>query len=663
MFLESNLILPQCFACLMSLFTLCFHDDPSSLHKKETMEQQILNYRIEHPPIEGGMSWVYFGVHPVTGQKVAIKELLPHLATLEDLRERFRREAQFMARLNHPNIVRLIRYEESGNRLLLVLEYIEGINLEEYITNHRGPIPEEEAKELFCQLLEAFAYAHDNDVIHRDIKPSNIIITGGNQVKVIDFGIAKIAGGESGILRTKTGTRIGTVAYMSPEQVRGHVVDWQTDIYSLGVLFHQMLTGKAPYNLATESEFDVQTKIVKERLPRMRGIYEYISNDMQAIVDKATAKEKSARYGSCNEFIQAIKGNVPPPRVPPWWKTVDKRVVAAVGVVLLFLFTLVVFLNSSMPEQWKNQDAAKKYEQGKSLYDSGSYAEAKELFDTAASNGNLNAQYSLGYMYENGEGVTRNYAEAVKWYRLSGAQGSVDAQNNLGEIYYNGKDGTVNYAEAMKWYLPAAERGNMNAQFSLGYMYANSQGATQDYAEAIKWYRLAGAQGSVDAQNNLGEIYYYGKNGTVNYAEAVKWYRPAAERGNLNAQYTLGYMYENGEGVTRNYAEAIKFYRLAADQGNANAQNNLGSIYHNGQGVAGDYIEAIRLFRLSADQNLAIAQNNLGIMYEHGQGVTANRALAKEWYQKSCNNGNKDGCNNYRRMNDEDTLILESGGE
>jgi len=538
------------------------------LYKQGIMEQQILNYRIEHPPLEGGMSLVYFGVDPVTGQKVAIKELLPHLATLDDLRERFRREAQFMARLNHPNIVRLIRYEESGNRLLLVLEYIEGINLEEYITNHRGPIPEDEAKALFCQLLDAFAYAHANDVIHRDIKPSNIIITGGNQVKVIDFGIAKIAGGESGILRTKTGTRIGTVAYMSPEQVRGHVVDWQTDIYSLGVLLHQMLTGKAPYNLATESEFDVQTMIVKERLPRMRGIYEYISNEMQAIVDKATAKEKSARYRNCEEFMQAIKrAKVSLPLVLPWWKILDKRVFAGVGVALLFLFTLLAFLNSGLPEQWKKQDAAKKYEQGKSLYDAGNYADAKALFETAAGNGNANAQFCLGSMYDSGQGVTRNYVEAIKWYRLAGAQGSVGAQNNLGEIYYYGKSGKVNYGEAAKWYRPAAEQGNMNAQFRLGYMYDTSLGVTRDYAEAVKWYRLAANQGGAGAQNNLATMYDGGRGVTQDYAEALKWFRLAAVQGNPVAQNNLGIMYEYGQGVAADRAMAREWYKKSCSNG------------------------------------------------------------------------------------------------
>ena len=316
------------------------------------MEQQILNYQIERLLGEGGMSRVYLGVDLKTGQKVAIKELLAHLANHDELRDRFRREAQFMAKLSHQHIVRLIRYEEIGTRLFLVQEYIEGITLEEYITKVRGPIPEEEAEKLFCQLLEAFAYAHDNKVIHRDIKPSNILMTKSNQVKVVDFGIAKIAGGSSGTLRTKTGVRMGTVAYMSPEQVNGREIDERTDIYSLGVLLHQMLSGKAPYDMDTESEFEVQVKIVKEPLPRMKSAYEYVSDRMQRIVDKATAKEKEERYRNCNDFLQAIKAPIPPelqpiPKPKPKISVpVNLRAVALAVIVVIFLVVSGVMTRS-----------------------------------------------------------------------------------------------------------------------------------------------------------------------------------------------------------------------------------------------------------------------------------------------------------------------------
>lgn len=337
-FVESKLIFPQCFVGLFALFTLCVPYGHSLLHKKETMEQQILNYRIEGLLGEGGMSRVLLGVDPVTGQKVAIKVLHPEFAQHEQVRMLFRREARLLAKLKHPNIVRLIRYEES--ELLLVQEYIEGINLEEYITNHRGPIPEEEARELFGKLLEAIGYVHQHDVIHRDIKPANILMTDGKEITVVDFGISKES---DTVTESKTGTGIGTPSYMSPEQVLGEKLDRRTDIYSLGVVLHQMLTGKAPYTItATENEFKIKKRIVTEPLPRMQGIYEYVSKEMQSIVDKATAKDRNKRYQSCEEFLRAIRAVKIPPPPPPLLKP-DWRLLAGVAVLLLIIVSLFAY--------------------------------------------------------------------------------------------------------------------------------------------------------------------------------------------------------------------------------------------------------------------------------------------------------------------------------
>ncbi len=238
-------------------------------------------------------------------------------------------------------------------QLVLVQQYIDGMDLEEYITHHRGPIPEEEAKELFCKMLEAFAYVHSNKVIHRDIKPANILMTRGNHIKVVDFGIAKDT--ETG-RDTSTGTRMGTVLYMSPEQIKsnpGEKIDHRTDIYSLGVLLHQMLTGKPPYDTETESLFDIQLKIVQEPLPRMKGIYEYVSSGMQAVVDKATAKDRNRRYQSCEEFLRAVKAvkeSPPSPSKPDWREWLrDKRVMAGAGVLLLIMVSL--FALNFMPKR------------------------------------------------------------------------------------------------------------------------------------------------------------------------------------------------------------------------------------------------------------------------------------------------------------------------
>ena len=313
-------------------------------------KKYILKYRIEGELGKGGMSRVYLGVEPVTGLRVAIKVLNQDLAEDASMRERFLVEAQSLAKLDHPDIVHLIEYDHE--KLVLVQKYIEGMDLEEYITNHRGPIPEEEAKALFCKLLEAFAYVHQSGVIHRDIKPANIFMTKGNQVKIVDFGIAKDT--ETG-RNTSTGTRMGTVAYMSPEQVLGEDLDKRTDIYSLGVLLHQMLTGKAPYDINTDKQFKVQAKIVQEPLPRMKSIYEYVSPGMQAVVDKATAKDRSKRYQSCEEFMQAVKAVkfVTPP-VTGGLEGLrdivrDKRVIAVMVVVLLV--ALGVFGFSRAPKR------------------------------------------------------------------------------------------------------------------------------------------------------------------------------------------------------------------------------------------------------------------------------------------------------------------------
>ena len=542
------------------------------------MEQQILNYKIERLLGEGGMSQVYLGVDQATGQKVAIKELLPHLANHHDMRLRFLNEAQSLAKLNHPNIVRLIRYEEVENRLILVQEYVESVNLEEYITKQRGLIPESEAKELFCQLLDAFAYAHDNGIIHRDIKPSNILITPANQIKVVDFGIAKIAGGDGTSLRTKTGTKIGTPVYMSPEQVRGQVADRQSDIYSLGVLLHQMLTGRAPYSLDTEAEFDIETHIVKDRLPRMKGIYEYVSNGIQAIVDKATAKEKSARYRDCQEFMRAIKAAKLPrfSESPDWREWLrDKRVIAGLVVMLCVMLGFAGFKYSGIPEKWKKQDAAQAYEQGKLLYDAKKYDEAKVFLEKAATLGNPDAQFRLGLCYDKGKGVKQDYAEAVRLYRLS------------------------------------VDQGNAAAQFQLGYCYDEGHGVKQDYAEAVRLYRLSVDQGNAAAQCNLGLCYDNGKGVKQDYAEAVRLYRLSVDQGNAVAQFNLGVCYDNGQGVKQDYAEAVRLYRLSVDQGNAVAQCNLGACYELGTGVRKDYAEAKRLYRLSDAQGNAQARKNL----------------------------------------------------
>ena len=261
--------------------------------------KKILNYKIESVLGEGGMGTVYLGIHSQLGRKVAIKMLHPNLSKHAQLRERFKNEASALANLQHPNIIALYDYYENEDGLFLIMEYVEGKELSDYISEVSGPMNDEEATFVFKQVLDAFDYAHSKGVVHRDIKPSNILITSDKTVKVMDFGIAKILDNQKSL--TKTGTQMGTVYYMSPEQVKGEKVDQLSDIYSLGVTLFQMLTGQCPYKSDT-TEFQIYNSIVKDPLPDPKSIYPAVSEQFCNVIEQATQKDKKNRFKSCKEF-------------------------------------------------------------------------------------------------------------------------------------------------------------------------------------------------------------------------------------------------------------------------------------------------------------------------------------------------------------------------
>ncbi|WP_299456571.1 serine/threonine-protein kinase [uncultured Microscilla sp.] len=267
---------------------------------------QVLNYRIDSKIGEGGMGSVYLASHLQMRRKAAIKALHPNLVNNTQIRERFRNEAEAMASLKHPNIIDLYDFLETNQGLFLIMEFIEGKPLDDYVRTVTGPLPEDRAIALFTKALDGFAYAHDRGIIHRDIKPSNLMIGNENQIKILDFGIAKILNDVNKGL-TRTGSKMGTVLYMSPEQVKGLSADRRSDIYSLGVTLFQILTGRPPYDEKTSTEYDVYTKIVNSPLPRLRKFNPGVSERMQAIIDKATAKEPQERYQTALEFKQALQ--------------------------------------------------------------------------------------------------------------------------------------------------------------------------------------------------------------------------------------------------------------------------------------------------------------------------------------------------------------------
>ena len=294
----------------------------------------ILNYRIVRHLGSGGMGSVYLAVNTNIDQQVAIKVLRPEVARNAALRARFKQEAEMLCSLDHPGIVKFLNYVETAEGVFLIMEYVKGMTLENFISKKNGLIVESKAYPLICEILDAFAYAHSKGIVHRDIKPSNIIIQDDGHIKIMDFGIAQIVS-EANVTDSKA--IMGTPAYMSPEQIYGKDIDARSDIYSIGVLIHNMLTGRAPYDSTLLTAQEIKRRVVKDNMPRMVETYPYISDKIQAVVDKATQKVPEARYQSCLEMKSAVKKAIAPDPISK--PLLYGGIVAAVVLLLVGFFT------------------------------------------------------------------------------------------------------------------------------------------------------------------------------------------------------------------------------------------------------------------------------------------------------------------------------------
>jgi len=271
------------------------------------------------------------------------------------------------------------------------------------------------------------------------------------------------------------------------------------------------------------------------------------------------------------------------------------------------------------------------------------YSTAAEWYRKAADkdNGNVRAQYQLGLMYSQGQGVERNYAEAADWYRKAADQRDAESQRRLAGMFEAGNGVEQSYAEAEKWYQKAADQGSKEAQYSLGLIYAYGKGGVQSNTEAFRWFHKAAEQGYPPALYRLGSMYEYGTGISQNDEAALEMYREAAEKGNRWAQRHLGYLYSSGIGAEQNLLEAEKWYRKAAEQGDAAAQVGLGEMYYAADCLGQDFAEALKWFKKAAGQGNAQAQYRLGEMYRDGNGVKADLNLAFMFFSMSAENGNR----------------------
>ena len=258
-------------------------------------------YKIQTLIGTGGMAAVYLAKDLILDRLVAIKVLRLDFRQNNDAMRRFRREALSATQLTYPNIVGVYDVGQSQEMNYIVMEYVEGTDLKDYI-RQRGALHPIEAVRIMMQIVSAIAAAHQNRIIHRDIKPQNILIDREGNVKITDFGIA-VALSDTSL--TQTNTLLGSVHYLSPEQARGGMATIQTDIYALGIVLYELLTGRVPFD--GESAVSIALKHFQEPLPPVVNPTAMVPQSLENIVLKATAKDPMNRYRSCYEMFQDLK--------------------------------------------------------------------------------------------------------------------------------------------------------------------------------------------------------------------------------------------------------------------------------------------------------------------------------------------------------------------
>ena len=264
--------------------------------------ENIGPYRVMEKLGQGGMATVYKAYHAKLDRYVAMKVLHPAFGEDQNFEARFQREAQVVARLDHPNIVPVYDYAEHEHRPYLVMKFIEGETLKARLANSK--LNPEEIGKIVDSVGAALAYAHEHGILHRDVKPSNVLLSSDGQIYLADFGLARIA--QAGESTLSSDVIMGTPQYISPEQARGDKdLDAGTDIYSFGVLLYELITGQVPFN--ADTPFSVIHDHIFTPLPLPRSLNPDVPESVERVLLKALAKERADRYETAAEMVQAFK--------------------------------------------------------------------------------------------------------------------------------------------------------------------------------------------------------------------------------------------------------------------------------------------------------------------------------------------------------------------
>ena len=589
------------------------------------MQEQLGRYRLISQLGAGGMGVVYLAEDTVLARRVALKTLRlfegMDAPARESLTQRFLHEARIVAQMEHPGIVAVYDFGNEGETAYLVLEYVPGTNLSARLEQD-PPLDAAFIARVLREAATALDYAHSHGVVHRDVKPANLLLREDGPVKVADFGIAKLAGANT---MTATGMVMGTVEYMSPEQIRAETVDARSDQFSLAVVAYHLLTGRRLFQ--SDSAVSLAHMIAYEEPVAPSTANPALPAGVDPVLRRALAKKPADRYATCTEFVreleQALAGArqaVPasgakataataalPPTAPltvqvlptpPKESNAPPRrkswLIAAAAVVLLIAGAgAALFMQRTPPRQ----EAAEPVKPSPSPKLATSSVPARSEPVPAETKpietSSLPRRPPQPQLARNSEPSTPiaqveespadDEPGAGPFQQLSlpeleqrARAGHPIAMTRLGDLYSQGRGVPQNYDTAREWYQKAADKGLRSAMGRMGELYVRGLGVPKDFVVARQWFDRAAAKGFPPAFNQLGRLYREGHGVAQDCGMARQWFERAAAVNNAIAMDLLGQLYEKGcPGFPPNRALARQWFEKAAQRGNPNAKAKL----------------------------------------------------------------------------------------
>ena len=592
---------------------------------------------------------------------LALKALRPDLTVSETLLARFRREAEAVAALRHPNIVPIYDIGEAEGIMYILMPLIKGESLKSLLVRD-GRRPIAEARRILLEAASSLGSAHEAGVVHRDIKPENIMLEGkARRVLLMDFGIAKMMDAAGDSTLTSSGTIVGTPHYMSPEQASGDPhLDHRTDIYSLSVVGYHMLTGGVPFE--GENTRAILFKQMMESPRSMRELVPEVPEGLMAAVSKGMAKEPSDRYPTIEAFASALEATAaedqkPATAVPAPAKKQKKLPLMLAGASALALVAVVVALtrNPSAAEQRPAADSAPTA--------ASPAAPAPGTIVTAGTGDSAKGVTPAGTVTPPPAPVPpAPPPPPAAGTSTTPAGGRRPAPGTPGALAVNPRAGTPatppassgaarnpaltcsatasgdDRDTAFRLCTDEANKGNVVSQRLLAGLYDRST-VPDHAAEAVNWYRKSADAGDLPSLFRLGQLLHLGKGVPANPADATAKIKQAAEADYVPAWTALGERYELGLGTRQNDQNAAFWYRKAAERGIQAAQAKVGDLFTRGKGVAKDEAEGVRWFKLSADGGNREGQYGLGLAYMRGRGILKADSLALIWLKKAADQG------------------------